>query len=182
MSLYLQFEWCYVFVPSVWVVLCLCTFSLGGDKDIPPPKLKVHRHNTTHTEGTKTYHHPNWRYKDITPLKLKVQRHNTSHAESLGGGMSLYLQHEWCYVFVPSVCVVLCLCTFSLGGVMSLYLQFGLCYVFVPPLKLKVQRHNTTHAEGTKKYHHPCWRYKDITPPKLKVQRQNTTQTEGTKT
>jgi hypothetical protein len=39
--------------------------------------------------------------------------------------MSLYLQHGWCYVFVPSVWVVLCLCTFSLSGVMSLYLQLG---------------------------------------------------------
>jgi hypothetical protein len=70
--------------------------------------------------------------------------------------MSLYLQHGWCYVFVPSDWEVLCLCTFSLGGVMSFYLQFGRCYVFVPsvweitPPKLKVQRHNTSQTEGTK--------------------------------
>jgi hypothetical protein len=30
MSLYLQFGWCYVFELSVWMVLCLCTFSMGG--------------------------------------------------------------------------------------------------------------------------------------------------------
>jgi hypothetical protein len=35
------------------VVLWLCTFSMGGGMSLPP-KLKVQRHNTTQTEGTKT--------------------------------------------------------------------------------------------------------------------------------
>jgi hypothetical protein len=82
--------------------------------------------------------------------------------------MSLYLQFGWCYVFVPSVWMVLCLCTFSMGGGMSLYLQHEWCYVFVPSVwvvlflctfslggamslyLLKVQRHSTTQTEGTK--------------------------------
>jgi hypothetical protein len=76
--------------------------------------------------------------------------------------MSLYLRFGWCYVLVPSVWVVVCLCTFSLGGVISLYLQFRWCFVFVPSVLdgvlsfyfqlggVEAQRKNIIHAEGTK--------------------------------
>jgi hypothetical protein len=92
-----------------------CVFFSFDRKNTQPNQIKRKKHTTK----------PNQKEKTHNQTKSKEKTH-------------LYLQFGWCYVFVPSVWVVLCLCTFSLGGAMALYLQHGGWYVL------------TTQTEGTK--------------------------------